>query len=430
MRDGSDDRGTAGGHHPRQPNANALPDHPAGAAGTQVPGAESSSASHHEPVAHGPGRRSLIRGLAAAGIGSVAFLAGRATVGEALVSPEHSAAAEPVPSKGPHQAGIDRPATPQPHGLIAVLDLPDGTDDVAGMCAALGAAITALTTTGDDLLDGPGDLSLTLGLGPRLVASIDDSLPGARELPAFSGDEDIFEAHVGGDLLLAGYGSDPNVVDQAVEHLITRIPGATRRWSQRVFRAPGQGTIVRNPLGFHDGVIVPRGEEALAEHVWIDDGPLAGGTICVLRRLRLDIGEFCAKSLATQEQIMGRRRGDGSPLSGGGPTDEADLLARSPTGEFLTPARSHVRAAHPSFTGSQLMLRRGYAYDNGHTDEGTRDAGLMFICFQRDLKTFTRTQHRLDESDDLMAYVRTTATGTFLILPGYDDNQPLGDPLR
>ncbi|TDE02599.1 Dyp-type peroxidase [Jiangella asiatica] len=353
--------------------------------------------------------------------------------------PRRAAAVE---AAGEHQAGIARPGTPQPHGMLVVLDLADvpapGAADEAyrvglrELCAALGRSIASLTS--DDqaetsgLLDGPGDLTVTVGLGPRVVAALDPELPGAQALPAFAGDDALPADRTGGDLLIAVYGSDPNDVHQAARWLTGTVPGTSIRWSQRGFRAPGTGTVARNPLGFHDGVIVPHGDDELAEHVWIPDGPLAGGTVCVVRRLRLDTTAFAAESLEHQQAVIGRYRHDGSPLSGGGPSDEADLLAKTPDGQYVTPARSHVRAAHPSFTGSHLMLRRGYAFDDGATG-GVADAGLLFICFQRDLRTFAQTQFRLDETDALSEYVTATGSGTFLILPGFDGARPLGATL-
>ena len=71
------------------------------------------------------------------------------------------------------------------------------------------------------------------------------------------------------------------------------------------------------------------------------------------------------------------------------------------------------------------MLRRGYAFDNGGAD-----SGLMFICFQRDLRTFVATQQRLDERDSLMEYATPTASASFLILPGFDESTPLGASIQ
>jgi dye decolorizing peroxidase len=394
-----------------------------------------------------PRRRDVLRGFAAAGLGAAAGVAGGWAVAEA--QPAASPAPAPPASEdggrrvdphGAHQAGIARPATPQSHGVMVVLDVAGvrSPADVRAVCAALGVAITALTgdgsaedPAGSVLPDGPGDLTITVGIGPRLVGLVDPSLPGAEELPRFASDGGLGADRAGGDMLLAAYSSNPNDADHAARWLADGIAEASVRWSQRLFRGPSRGTVTRNPLGFHDGIIVPHGERELDEHVWIADGPLAGGTICVVRRLRLDASRFRAESQARQEEIVGRRRHDGAPLSGGGPDDEADLLAKTPDGQFVLPARSHVRAAHPSFTGSGLMLRRGYAFDDGPLgeDADVRDAGLMFTCFQRELRTFVQTQHRLDETDDLMAFAAPTASATFLILPGFTAEQPLGGTL-
>lgn len=398
------------------------------------------------PATEAPSRRGVLRAMATLGLGTGIGLAGGFAGAGAFTSPdgpgatpgarEAAATDRPagVPPHGRHQAGVDRPGTPQRHGSVLILALPaltGATPRVAttlrDLCATAGEAVTAVTSDGAQrtgLLDGPGDLSVTIGLGPRLLQLVDASLPGAEDLPAFAGDEGITAEHRGGDLLVAAYSSDPNDAELAARWVAAQLPGAQPKWSQRGFRAPGAGTVTRSPLGFHDGVIVPRGEAELDEHVWLADGPLAGATICVVRRLRLDTTRFRDESVARQEEIVGRRRQDGSPLSGGGPDDEVDVLAKSPTGALLTPARSHVRAAHPSFTDSHLMLRRGYSYDNGGDD-----SGLMFICFQRELRTFVQTQHRLDETDDLMAYATPTASGTFLILPGLDTGRPLGSSL-
>ncbi|WP_456284204.1 Dyp-type peroxidase [Microbacterium sp. JZ101] len=405
-------------------------------------------------------RRDLLRSVAAAGFGVAAgavggWSASRAFPAEAAESGEPESARETaapgafarVDPHGAHQAGIARPSTPQAHEVVTVLDLPDvpaadGADEtfrsgLSEMLAHLGELITALVEPGPDgesarssagMFEGPRDLTVTVGLGPRALAALDSSLPGAEPLPAFAGDARLPAERTGGDLLIAVCSSDVNDAAAASRALIARS-GAVPRWAQRGFRGVGAGTVARSPIGFLDGIIVPHGDREMSEHVWIADGPLAGGTICVIRRLRIDIERFRALAQPQQEGVVGRRRGDGSPLSGGARDDEVDLLAKTPEGEFVVPARSHVRAAHPSFTGSALMLRRGYGFDDGIAADGTADAGLLFTCFQRDLRTFVQTQHRLDEVDDLMGFTTTTASASFAILPGFGLSHPLGSTL-
>lgn len=384
-------------------------------------------------------RRSILAGGIGAGAGVLAGVAGvfgAQSLSEAPRSrPAPPSAGEPVPARGRRQAGVDRPATPQRTALIVVADVagdPDRTR-VRELLAAAGEAVDAVTdpSGGDPLVvpDGPGDLSVTVGIGPRLVASLDPALPGAEPLPAFAGDEAMDPRFIGGDLLIAVYSSDVSVLAGVAAHVLAAIPGATRRWAQSGVRGAGEGGIARNPLGYHDGIIVPRTREELAANVWIGAGPAADGTVAVIRRLRLDVERFHAQPVPAQDRVIGRRRGDGAPLSGGGPTDQVNLTAKSPEGEYRVPLRSHARAAHPSFTGSALMLRRGYSFSNPVGPGEPADDGLLFMCFQHSLDTFVRTQRRLDESDDLMSYVTATASASFLIVPGRRDGSPLGHAL-
>jgi deferrochelatase/peroxidase EfeB len=384
--------------------------------------------------------RRAVLGGAGSGLAGIAlgFAAGSQGRQEPTAAETGTGAPQPVAATGTHQAGIAQPGTPQTFCALAVLEHTDPAPSSIGeIGAAAGRAIRTVTSPETcaeaGLLDGPGDLTVTIAVGPRLVAALDPSLPGAQQLPLFQGDDAIPADMRDGDVLVLVCSSDANDATTALQHVVGALPTTQVRWTQRGFRARGEGTIARNPLGFHDGVIVPRTPQELAEHVWIPSGPAANGTILVVRRLRLDADAFGALPHGQQERVVGRRRTDGAPLSGGGPTDEVNLLAKTPEGELLVPARAHARAAHPSFTGSHLMLRRGYAFDDGQrpgeSDEHVHDAGLLFMCFQRDLETYVRTQHRLDESDDLMAYVTPTASGSFLVLPGFDDTRPLGSTL-
>lgn len=443
-----DNASTSGGTSPA--SASPAPVGPASAGpapvGPASVGPASASTAPASPASAGPSRRAILTGALGVLVGAGAGIAaGRTTARSApsaLPSTTAPTAAPPtaappsvtppaaVDPAGATQAGIERPATPQRSGLIAVLDLADPAS--LTWLGAVGSQILELTAPGsvsDALPEGPGDLAVSVGLGPRVVAAVSPDLPGAQDLPDFAGDQTIDDLHRGGDVLISVYASDPGVLTGVLRAVTAVVPG-TVRWSQRLFRGPGTGTAVRNPIGFRDGIIVPRGESELAENVWLDatDSPagtdLTGATICVVRRLRLAADDFEAQPVPEQERIIGRRRADGAPLTSTGPDDEVDLLAKSPEGEFITPARSHARAAHPSFTGSGLMLRRGYAYDNGNGD-----AGLAFICFQRELRTFVATQHRLDEVDDLMAFTTATASCTFLMLPGFSADRPLGAAL-
>jgi len=384
-----------------------------------------SEQSQPEPLR--PSRRGLLTGA----IGGALGLAVGAGATAALTQPRGvtapSGAPEPVAAAGGHQAGIHRPFTPQRFGALVIADV---RAIESGWLGPLGERILELTSSleaFDVLPDGPGDLTVTVGLGPDLVRGYGAGEFVLDELPLFRGDEAIDPAFVGGDLLLSAYSSDPTVLAAVLDDLLRLVPGADVRWRQFVFRGQGSGTKARNPLGFMDGIVVPKTAAELAESVWIPDGPVAGGTVAVVRRLRLDTSAFRALEVGDREAVIGRRLADGAPLSGGKPDDQVDLRAKTPEGEFLIPADAHARAAHPSFTGSSLMLRRSYSFEN---DGGTgADSGLVFMSFQNEQHTFTATQQRLDEVDALMAFTTPTASAVFLILPGFDAERPLGSTL-
>ena len=369
----------------------------------------------------GPSRRALFTTslgvLAGAAVG-----VGVTTIGGDAERPTPERVTTTAAVHGVTQAGIDRPGTPQSFGLFQVADIEHPGD--VGFLGDLGRRIAALIADPppDLLPDGPRGLTVTIGLGPRVIRTLGPRLPGAQALPAFQGDDQIPAAASGGDLLVTCCADDPSILPAVVDDLLSHIPMAARRWSQFGYRGPGTGTIARNPLGFLDGISVPHTSDEYARNVWLD-GPLTGATICVVRRLRLKIADFAALPTERREQIIGRRL-DGVPLSGGKPDDEVNLNAKHPDGTYLIPIDAHVRAASPLRTGSHHMLRRSYSFDNG-----TGDAGLLFSSYQRDLRTFTITQQQLDQGDHLMRFAVPTGSATFLILPGYTPTAALGSTL-
>jgi dye decolorizing peroxidase len=352
--------------------------------------------------------------------------AGTATAAGLLAGPSVPAVSAPVTAgeadgvidaHGEHQAGIVRPHVAQRHCAVVVGDLPG--PDIRAVLAALGARIHALTRGGDTALGGlePAALTVTVGLGPGVVRRIDPALPGTADLPAFA-HEDIAPPDRGGDLFLQICAMDPLVVSLAAAEL--GAFGGAVRWQAHGFRgAPlGRTGAGRNLLGFTDGIVGPRTDTELRDQVWLD-GRAAGGTIAVVRRITLDTRAFLRQPVERQEAVFGRRRDTAEPLSGGGPDADVDLGAKTADGEYLIPTDAHVRVAHPLTSGTGLMLRRSYSSAEG----------LLFIGFQRDLRTFTATQSTMDERDALMRFVTVTATGTFLILPGFTPDRPLGSSL-
>ncbi|WP_030796720.1 Dyp-type peroxidase [Streptomyces sp. NRRL S-337] len=335
----------------------------------------------------------------------------------------------PVAAMGRHQAGITLPQPAQPNLLAVVADL--GTTVAPGpLLTELGQAIRTLTTGTDPRLLGlpPGDLTVTVGVGPRLVRTAGASLPGTTDLPRFSR-ERIAPRARGGDLLIQICASDALLLPVAAAALLDQAGDRIReRWRQSGRHGTnvsvGNGlTASRNPLGFIDGIVGPRTTAEQQRDLWLAGPPaVAGGTLAVLRRMELDLPRFAALSVAEQEAVFGRRRASGVPLSGGSAASGPELGAKTPDGRYLVPADAHVRRAHATAVGVGLMLRRSYS-----TDEPA--PGLLFISFQNDLRTFTATLTHMDTSDALLPFTTTTASATFLILPGFDRQHPLGSQL-
>lgn len=387
--------------------------------------------------AAGVSRRGVIRGTTFGALGTL--LAGTGSVGvlpNAAAAPEKAEApfsgstsatdsVQAVKIAGLTQAGVTRPVTPQSHALVVIADIDLG--DPAQLLADLGTSILLLTSAPvlDIFPDGVKDLSVTVGIGPRVLNILHPAKAAEQllDLPLFAGDENIDPSLRGGDLLLSFNCSDPQVLEPAYRVLREKIAGFAPRWSVFGFRGAGIGGIARNPFGYHDGVIVPRSLAEQLRDVWIQDEPLRGSTVCVLRRCLLDTEAFAAQPTERQDAIMGREKVSGAPLSGGALKDQVNVAARGVDGEPVIALDSHVRAAHPSFTGSGLMLRRSYGFLEGTSH------GMLFTAFQKEISTFIRTQQRMDDMDALLNFVRVTASAAFLILPGYGAERSLGASL-
>ncbi len=390
-------------------------------------------------------------GIAAAGAAGAGYGLGRLTpVAVEPSSPSVPGPAEPesllVDPYGAQQAGIARPDVRQEHIGITVAAIAADVQPLP-LLAELGEWIAAVVRGTDPALAGvpPARLTVTVGIGPAVVAGIRGGGPGSLDLPRFRREE-IAEPFRGGDLLLQVCADDPTVIVLAEQALLAKLSGAaTARWQLAGFRGALDGPSARNLLGFYDGVSVPRTADEFAADVWLaeddavaehetnpeqggragDAAGLAGGSVAVVRIMPIDVPAFARLPIDRQEAVIGRRRDSGVPLSGGSLDDDPNLQTKNEQGVWAIPVDAHVRRAHPLPSGAPgLMLRRSYSYSRGPADQG-----LIFVAFQRSLLTFTRTLARMDESDALLEFTRSTASGTFLILPGFTADRPLGSSL-
>lgn len=403
-----------------------------------------------------PGRRQLLRagtaGVGVLGVGAAAIGLDRAVRDgpSANASGESVAAAEPapqggatVPFYGAHQAGVETPAPAS--ATFLALDLHDEVDRegilrllrlLTDDAARLTQGRAALADTEPELAAEPASLTVTVGFGPRLMERAQREVPGwLAPLPAFEIDE-LQEQFTDGDLLLQIAAEDPLTVSHAARMLLKDARSFTRvRWVQRGFRrSPGiqaPGTTMRNLFGQVDGSANPQlGSEHFATVVWIDEGPFAGGTSMVLRRIRMDMDGWDEADRTAREQAIGTRLDDGAPLSGGTEFSHADFEKVSENGFAVIPEFAHMRRARGVDDGEhQEIYRRPYNYDVAPPAESSAisESGQLFVAFQADLTgQFLPIQRRLAELDLLNEWTTPIGSAVFAIPPGCAEGEYLG----
>jgi len=399
------------------------------------------------------------RMLAGSGLATAAVLAAAAAVPEAEAAAATPAVAGTLPFHGPHQAGI---ATPEQARLVfAVFDVTAA--DRAGLAALLATWTSAAErmTRGEAVEGGsgifappadtgeavdlpPSRLTLTVGFGPSLfddrfglAASRPDAL---IDLPVFPGDQ-LDPTRSNGDLCVQACADDTQVAFHAVHNLARLALGsATLRYLQtgfgRTASAGGGTTTPRNLLGFKDGTdnLDTSHAPAMDTFVWADGSDRAwmrGGSYLVARRIRVHLEAWDRSTLGDQEQTIGRVKGSGAPIGSAHEHDPVPLHALDTFGNPLIPEAAHIRVAAPSTNHGAAILRRGYSFVDGvDPATGELDAGLFFICFQKQpANQFVPIQRRLAEQDALSAYLAHTGSGIFACPPGTDPGQPWGHGL-
>lgn len=415
----------------------------------------------------GLSRRGLLGflGAGAVGVGAVATGAAATTtrspsfaapVGQPA-SAAQSGAAAIYPFHGEHQSGIVTPAQDRLH--FAAFDVSDVTRAelqellqdwsyaasrmMAGLSAgdlgAVGGAYDAPPDDTGEALDlPPAGLTITFGFGPSLFDErfgLASRRPAALiDLPHFPGDA-LVETLTGGDLCIQACSDDPQVAVHAIRNLSRIAFGrASLRWSQLGFGRTSSTTRAqvtpRNLFGFKDGTANLRAEDtALVDtHVWADgDDWMTGGSYLVARKIRMTIETWDRTSLREQETVVGRTKGEGAPLSGGGEFTEPDFTATGRDDAPLIAETSHVRLTHPSMNDGATLLRRGYNFVDGNDELGRLNAGLFFICFQADPRTqFVPVQLSLARHDAMNEYLRHVGSGIFAVPPGAAQDSYVG----
>jgi deferrochelatase/peroxidase EfeB len=404
-------------------------------------------------------RRRLLAsaGAGAAGIGiggATGFLVGQETA-EAKSDGTGS-----VAFYGEHQAGIDTPAQDRLH--FAAFDLvTDSRAELREMLREWSRAAAEMTAgemvgdanslqpappddTGETVGLLPSRLTVTIGFGPSLFERRGLGLRGKRpaalrEIPPLPADE-LDPAESGGEICVQACSDDPQVAFHAVRNL-ARIGRGTvvMRWSQLGFGRTASTSrsqdTPRNLMGFKDGTANIRAEdaEAMRRFVWVgNEGPawMRGGSYLVTRRIRMLLEIWDRSPLEDQELTIGRDKYEGAPLGGSKESDQLDLEAER-GGEPTIPVDAHVRLASASANGGERILRRGYSFTDGVDESlGELEAGLFFICFQRDPeRQFVAIQRRLGSSDALNEYIKHVGSAVFAVPPGARRGGYVGETL-
>lgn len=393
-----------------------------------------------------------------------------------------------LPFFGAHQAGIATPlqthlvfasfdVTAESRSTLVGL-LRDWTEAAArltagNLSAPPGAAPSEPPGDSGEVLGlGPGRLTLTFGFGPGLFEKngkdrygLAANRPAALvDLPRFNGDQ-LDPAYTGGDLCIQACADDSATAFHAIRQLARMgapddaasgyggktagaaaaydaKPGAaTLRWLQAGF-LPGylSADTPRNLFGFKDGTQNPGrphsaersdgktiGNGSFEDAVWVaDEGPdwMRGGSYLVVRRIRMALQHWDNTGLSFQEQVFGRKKTTGAPLTGGDEFTPLDLGAADQDGNPVIADNAHVRLGSAAANDGARILRRAYSYNDGLKVIAERwppwrqgleyDAGLIFIAFQRDPRTgFIKIFDRMSKFDMLNQFTTHIGSGIF-----------------
>jgi deferrochelatase/peroxidase EfeB len=409
-------------------------------------------------------RRSFIGRAGAAGAGAALAGTGLAACGDD--GPTHTTrsasaiiAAQTVPFRGAHQAGIVTPV--QDRLVFASFDVvTDDPDQLADLLARWTEAAESLTSgrlmpggmsspevppadTGEAYGLPPAELTVTIGYGPTLFDrrfGLTDKKPAAlAPLPRFPLD-DIQPAISGGDLCLQACANDPLVAYNAI-HNLTRagIGVVSVRMMQTGFgRTSSTSTsqaTARNLMGFKDGTRNLKLEQPALVDSWVwskgsgDQRWMQGGSYLVARKIRMLVETWDVETLAGQEAVFGRAKDTGAPLGEDSEFATPDLDAQH-SGRPLIADDAHIRLASPEHNGGVHLLRRGYNYSDGvDPTQGNFASGLFFIAFTSDPDHFTKVQRSLAHGDALNEYIEHISSAVFACPRGLADGETWRDQL-
>jgi deferrochelatase/peroxidase EfeB len=409
----------------------------------------------------------MIRRVLQSGLTRRGALAGGAALATSGLYGRANAAVDVVPFHGAHQGGIVTPT--QRNTMFASFDLTTTkrgevrdllrrwTDAAASLTVGQPAAPNGeaeSADSGDAIGLPPSRLTVTFGFGAGLFVKdgvdrygLQARRPDALvDMPVFPGDQLVAERS-DGDLSVQACADDPQVAFHAIRQFARlAYDVATIRWVQSGFVAHyGATETPRNLMGFKDGTNNPSPSDpkAMNDVVWVgEEGPkwMRGGSYVVFRRSRIALDHWDRMKTAFQEQTFGRQKLSGAPLGKRNEHDAADLAATDADGNPVIPENAHVRLASAETNDGARIFRRAYSYDEGANFVAERwppwkqgmafDAGLMFICYQRDPRTgFIKLFERMAKFDMMNQFVTNTASALFACPGGIAPDGYIGEAL-
>ncbi|WP_241576250.1 iron uptake transporter deferrochelatase/peroxidase subunit [Rosenbergiella collisarenosi] len=355
------------------------------------------------------------------------------------------------------QAGITTP--PQRHIMFMTFDMTTPTASalqvlLARWSAAIaqlvqGAAVGTVeplrtgsvgSDTGEAVGLDPAALTVTIGLGPTMFTDnyglAEKRPPHLRPLATLPSDN-LQPELTGGDLSLQACADDPQVAYHAIRvlaRIAKSIGAAQTRWTVmgfgRASAGKGQETP-RNLFGFKDGTRNLVDAAEFDKHVWVKQGPAwqHDGSYQVVRKIKMNIENWDTDRVSDQNNVFGRHKLSGAPLSGTHEFDTPDFHKKNADGELTIPATAHIRlAAHENNQGVRI-LRRSYNYTDGLNQYGQLDAGLLFISYQNDPAHFEQLQRKLGATDALNEYISHMGSALFFVPPAAKEGSYIGAEL-
>ncbi|HXO03863.1 MAG TPA: Dyp-type peroxidase, partial [Stellaceae bacterium] len=300
----------------------------------------------------------------------------------------------------------------------------------------------------------PARLTVTFGFGAGLFEKDGKDRYGLAkhrpealiDLPRFAGDELALE-RTDGDLSIQACADDAQVAFHAVRQLVRLADDLAQvRWAQTGFMPNfGTGRTPRNLMGFRDGTNNPSIGDAAAmeKFVWVGgEGPgwMQGGSYLVVRRIRIALEHWDRSKIDFQEDTFGRHKATGAPIGKENENDPLDLDATGKDGDYLIAENAHVRLAAAASNDGAQILRRPYSYNDGVNFTAERwppwrqgmeyDAGLFFICYQRDPRTgFVKVFEKMAKLDMLNQFVTHVGGGLFACPGGVAEGEFIGQRL-